>query len=162
MLFTRVVAWTRVYHTLFRVRARLLSEAATPPASTAGLVEQLTAGGWQKLAEAPGRYFIAGAACRPWEADPGFSPVGAQPFARFSEPDRVKIAWTLETIELSPGLTQFATETRAVATDKESQKRFKRYWRKFGAGIILIRLVLLPAVRRRAEKLWQAQLCRTT
>ena len=148
--------------TLFRVRAWLLGEVATPPASTAGLVEQLTAGGWQKLAEAPGRYFIAGAACRPWEADPGFSPVGAQPFARFSEPDRVKIAWTLETIELSPGLTQFATETRAVATDKESQKRFKRYWRKFGAGITLIRLVLLPAVRRRAEKLWQAQLCHTT
>ena len=49
--------------TLFRVRAWLLGEAATPPASTAGLVDQLTAGGWQKLAEAPGRYFIAGAAC---------------------------------------------------------------------------------------------------
>lgn len=143
--------------TLFRVRAWLLGETATPPANSAGLVEQLTAGGWQKLAEAPERFFVAGAACRPWEADPGFSPVGAQPFARFSEPGRVKIAWTLETTELSPGLTEFATETRAVATDRESQKRFKRYWRKFGAGIILIRLVLLPAVRRRAEKKWQAQ-----
>lgn len=143
--------------TLFRVRAWLLGEKATVPANPAGLVEQLTAGGWQKLAEVPGRYLIAGASCRPWEADPGFSPVGKQPFAEFSAPDRVKIAWTLETTEISPGLTRFATETRAVATDGESQKRFKRYWRKFGAGIILIRLVLLPAVRRRAEKLWKAQ-----
>ena len=144
-------------HTLFRARARILGQSTSPDPNPAGLVEQLTSGGWQKLAESPGRYLIAGAACRPWEADPGFSPVGAEPFAEFAPPDRVKSAWTLETTELAPDLTRFATETRAVATDKQSQTKFKRYWRKFGAGIILIRLVLLPAVRRRAEKLWKAR-----
>jgi len=143
--------------TLFRVRARLLEGPAARGANPAGLVDQLIGGGWQKLDEMPGRYLIAGASCQPWEADPGFSPVGAQPFAEFAEPGRVKIAWTLETNELSPELTCFATETRAVATDRESRLKFKRYWRKFGAGIILIRLVLLPAVRRRAERLWKAQ-----
>ena len=71
------------------------------------------------------------------------TPVRTQPFAEFAQPDLVKIAWTLETTELSPELTRFATETRAVATDKQSQIKFKRYWRKFGAEIILIRLVLL-------------------
>ena len=142
--------------TLFRVRAWVLGSSAPAMANPAGLVEQLTGGGWQKLAESPGRYLIAGALCRPWEADPGFTPVGMQSFIEFSQPDRVKIAWTLETTELSPELTRFASETRAVATDEQSQRKFKRYWRKFGAGIILIRLILLPAVRRRAEKLWKA------
>ena len=84
-----------------------------------------------------------------------FSPIAAGQFAAFAEPDQVKIAWTLEADALGQGVTRFATETRAVATDERARKKFRRYWRKFGAGIVLIRLVLLPAVRRQAERVWR-------
>ncbi|MGH7681237.1 MAG: hypothetical protein ACRENN_04545 [Candidatus Eiseniibacteriota bacterium] len=30
--------------------------------------------------------------------------------------------------------------------------RFRRYWRQFGAGIVFIRWLLLPAIRRDAER----------
>ena len=144
--------------TLFKLRAWLLRAPASALSERAGLVEQMQRIGWQCLAEDADRYFIAGAACRPWEAEPGFSPVDAENFARFAEPDRVKIAWTLEATQLAPARTRFATETRAAATDEIAGIKFRRYWRKFGAGIVLIRLVLLPAVRRRAERIWRSHM----
>jgi len=143
-----------VVRALFSLRAWLL-RAPAPPSQQFGLIAQLKGLGWNCLAEDPNRFFIAGAACRPWEADPAFSPITAENFAAFSEPDRVKIAWTLEVTALAPVLTRFATETRVLATDAEARIKFRRYWRKFGMGIVLIRLVLLPALRKRAERLWQ-------
>jgi hypothetical protein len=68
----------------------------------------------------------------------------------------VKIAWTLEAEPLGDELTRFATETRAAATDAEARAKFRRYWRRFGIGIILIRKLLLPAVQRQAERQWRA------
>lgn len=145
-----------IVRTLFRMRARLMGEPATLTERRIGLVEQMLSIGWQRLAEDPAHYFVAGAACRPWEVEPGFTPVAGD-FAGFAQPDRVKIAWTLEATELRPAFTRFATETRVAATDEQARAKFRRYWRKFGAGIVLIRLVLLPAVRRRAEQLWRTE-----
>lgn len=142
--------------TLFHIRAGLLG-AAAPPESQSGLVDQMRSIGWGCLAEDRDHYYVAGAICRPWNAKPGFTPIAADQFATFSEPDGVKIAWTLEVTGLLPAFTRFATETRAVATDAQARFKFRRYWRKFGPGIVLIRLVLLPAVRRRAEKVWHSR-----
>ena len=64
----------------------------------------------------------------------------------------VKIAWTLEVEPLAPARTRFRTQTRVVATDDAARRKFRRYWRMFGMGIVLIRLLLLPAVRREAER----------
>ncbi len=143
--------------TLFRLRSALLRAPAQQAQQHLGLVAQMQNIGWQCLADDPCHYLVEGAACQPWQADPAFSPVAAGDFASLATPDRVKIVWTLEATELAPGLTRFATETRAVATDKAARVKFRRYWRKFGAGIVLIRLVLLPAVRHRAERLWREQ-----
>ena len=53
--------------------------------------------GWGRLAEQPDDFFVAGAAWQPWQADVVFSPIPPEQFASLAEPDRVKIAWTLET-----------------------------------------------------------------
>ena len=66
----------------------------------------------------------------------------------------MKIAWTLEAEALGPALTRFAQETRAVATDEQARIRFRRYWRWARFGIIAIRLLMLPALRRSAERRW--------
>ena len=135
---------------IFQLRAKALGARADFKPSR-GLVAGMLAIGWQCLAEHAGRYFIAGAACQPWNADPGFAAIPPDQFASFAEPDRVKIAWTIEAEPSGQTLTHFVTETRAAATDEVARSKFRWYWRKFGLGIRAIRWLLLRALRRQAE-----------
>ena len=64
----------------------------------------------------------------------------------------------MEAEEIAQDVTRFAQETRAVATDMDARKKFLRYWRWARFGIIAIRLFMLPAVRRRAERQWALEL----
>ena len=116
-----------------------------------GLVAETAALGWGVLAEVPDRRYVAGARCRPWEADVVFTPIPPAAFAAWNEPGWVKIAWTLETVPLAPERTLLVSETRAAATDEGARRRFRRYWRWARFGIVAIRWLLLPAIRRAAE-----------
>jgi len=82
--------------------------------------------------------------------------VEASRFASYAEPGVVKIAWTLESEPLGPTLTSLTSETRAVATDAAARMDFLRYWRWARFGIVGIRRLLLPAIRRSAEQRWSA------
>jgi hypothetical protein len=141
-------------HGIFWLRAKLL-RAKVVPRRPAGLVAEMLGLGWGRLAEQPERFFVAGAVCQPWQANVTFRTIAPERFADFADPDQVKIAWTLEAEPLAPALTRFATETRVVATDPSAQAKFRRYWWAFGAGIVMIRWLLLRAVHREAERRWQ-------
>ena len=93
-----------------------------------------------------------GAVTQPWKADVVFTPIAPDRFLEFSKPDHVKIVWTLEAEPLGPALTRFRTETRVLATDEEARKKFRSYWRWARFGIVLIRLLMLPALRREAQR----------
>lgn len=140
---------------IFWARARLL-RARNEPRPRRGLVEDTLGMGWVILADTPGRELVAGAAARPWVPDVVFTSIPPDRFLDYAEPDRVKITWTLEAEPIDATHTRLATETRVVATDEGARKKFRRYWRRFGAGIVLIRLLLLPAVRREAERAYRA------
>lgn len=136
---------------IFAARARVLG--ATPPRRWAhGLAGEMESIGWGLLSLRPGRERVMGAVTRPWEPEPVFTPLPPERFAAFRSPGMVKIAWTIETERLGPALTRLGTETRAVATDAESRRRYRSYWRRFGVGIVLIRWLMLRAIRRRAEQ----------
>jgi hypothetical protein len=136
---------------IFRLREVLLGSphAARRPQ---GIVEETRSLGWGQLEEAPSRYLACGARCQPWLADVRFTAIAPGQFADWSEPDHVKIAWTLEAEEVAPDVTRLAQETRAVATDEQARAKFRRYWRWARFGIVGIRLLLLPAVRREAQR----------
>jgi hypothetical protein len=140
---------------IFWLRAKVLRTKTGAARVPAGLADEMLGLGWGCLAEEPGRYFVAGAACEPWQADVVFTPIAADRFVSYAEPDRVKIAWTLEAEPLGPALTRFATETRVAATDQQARAKFRVYWRVFGIGIVAIRRLLLPAIRRQAERSWR-------
>jgi hypothetical protein len=143
---------------IFWLRGKLLRTRAPASARPKGLdTDALRAMGWGVLAEVPGRLFVAGAVCQPWQADVVFTPVAPDRFAAYAEPDRVKIAWTLEAEPLGPALSRFATETRAAATDAQARASFRKYWELAGIGILAIRWLLVPAVRRQAEARWRAE-----
>ena len=142
-----------VVRVLFRIRDWLLHARPLPPHVPRGLADQLTTLGWETLAHEPGRQRVFGAVTRPWEGDVRFRPVPPEAFAAFADPGLVKIVWTLEAEPdpRRPGETILRTETRAAGTDKDARRRFRRYWRRARHGIVLIRWVLLPAVRRKCE-----------
>jgi hypothetical protein len=136
---------------IFWLRGKLMG--ATPKArAPQGLVAETMALGWGVLSHRQGRELVMGAVARPWEADVTFTAVPAERFAEFGEADLVKIAWTLEAEPVGHALTRFASETRVVATDAAARAKFRRYWRRAGVGIVLIRWLLLPAIRREAER----------
>lgn len=146
-----------VVHTIFWLRTKLLRAKGPAPRAGAGLVAYTQSIGWGVLVDQPGRAYVSGAACQPWQADVVFSPIPAEDFAAYAEPDRVKIVWSLETEPIEPALTRLSTETRVVATDEHARAKFRRYWRVFGIGILMIRWFLLPAVRREAEREWRTR-----
>jgi hypothetical protein len=146
-----------IVRAIFWLRAKVLGARTAPARESSEFITEMLSMGWVCLAEEPGRFFVAGAACQPWKGDVVFSPIAPEQFASFSEPDRVKIAWTLEAEARGPELTRFATETRAVATDALARKKFLRYWRSFKIGIVAIRRLLLPAIRREAERRWRTR-----
>ena len=143
-----------VVRALFRIRGWLLRARPLPAHVPRGLVDQLSSIGWGTLAHEPGRQRVFGAVTRPWEGDVRFTAVSPDAFATFAAPGLVKIAWTLEAEPdpQRPGVTVLRTETRAQGTDEDARRRFRRYWLMFSPGIVLIRLVLLPAVRRECER----------
>ena len=147
----------RTIHLIFWLREKLLGARATPDRQHVGLISEMLGLGWGRLREEPDRLFVAGAACQPWMADVVFSAIPPERFASHSKPDCVKIAWTLESEPLGPALTRFATETRVAPTDAEAHEKFSRYWRVFRIGIVTIRRLLLPAIRREAEKQWRLE-----
>jgi hypothetical protein len=146
LVLVRVIFWLREKMLGSMPRAR--------PAR--GLFAEMRALGWGCLIEREGELFVAGAVCQPWQADVVFTPISPDQFSAFSEPANVKIAWTIATTTISPGETRLTTETRAVATDATTRCRFLEYWRWARFGIIPIRWILLPAIRRESERKWRA------
>ena len=142
---------------IFTLRERLTRAACTVPRQPQGILEETRSMGWGLLAEQPGRFVVCGATCQPWLANVVFSAVAPDEFVAYAQPDRVKIAWTLEAAEIGPGLTRFGQETCAVATDPQARIRFRRYWRWARFGIVAIRLLMLPAIRKAAERRWAAE-----
>ena len=137
---------------LFRLREILLGAKAAAPISPQGIVDEMLALGWVRLGERPGRELVMGAVTKPWEPDVVFRSVEPARFRDFSEPGFVKIAWTLETDPVDSTHSLLRTQTRAMGTDRGARSNFRRYWRAFKVGIILIRWSILLAVRREAQR----------
>jgi hypothetical protein len=138
---------------IFTVRGWAMG--ATPQADDRGqgLLGTTLALGWRVLDDVPGREIVVGAVTRPWQANVIFRGIAPDAFPSFSEPDYVKIAWTLRVDPLDNGTRcVFTTETRALATDEEAARKFRRYWAFASPGIGVIRRLGLPALKRRAER----------
>lgn len=140
-----------VARAIFRARELILgAEHVERPRR--GLLDDMQAIGWGVLETRPDRHVVCGSICQPWRPDVTFIAIPPGEFAGWSEPGWVKIAWTLEAEPLPTGGSSLAHETRARATDAASRTRFMRYWHWARFGIVAIRLLYMPAVRRAAER----------
>jgi hypothetical protein len=141
-----------IVRAIIRARELVLGATRGDQPHVRGLLAEVEALGWGVLARVPGREVVVGAVTRPWEPDVTFRAVPFQEFARFSEPGYVKIAWTIRADDINAAESVFRTETRAIATDADARKKFRRYWSFFSPGIILIRWAVLTPVKREAER----------
>ena len=137
---------------IFKVRAMVLHAETRELPPSGGLIAQTKALGWGELAAVPGREIVMGAITRPWRAEPTFQSLRQTEFARFDLPGFVKIAWTLSADPLGDGRSVFRTETRAIATDPVSRRRFRGYWARFSPGIWLIRQMSLRPIKSEGER----------
>lgn len=141
----KAIFWLRA------VPALLRGEPFRPQGSR-GIVAETLGLGWGVLAEERDREIVIGAYTQPWHEQVTFHPLPPEEFAGFNQPGYVKIAWTLGAEPLGPNKSRFVTRTRAVATDPQARRKFRRYWAPMSAGIILIRYAGLPLIRNEAER----------
>jgi hypothetical protein len=137
---------------IFKGRELLLGSKPDRIVRPRGTLALMQSVGWGVLAELPGREIVLGGVTRPWEPNPAFRAVPPDAFAAFDEPGYVKIVFTLRADTAGAGNSIFRTETRAVATDPISRKKFRRYWAFLSPGIIAIRRFMLAALKREAEQ----------
>lgn len=122
------------------------------PGRGGGLGSAMPQIGWGMLADGPGQEIVLGAVTRPWEPNPAFRSVPSAEFATFSEPGVVKIAFTFGADPVGEGASILRTETRAMATDAQARRLFRRYWTLVSPGVALIRLAMLKPVKIAAER----------
>jgi hypothetical protein len=145
---------SRIVRAIFRGRELIFRTKSENPPPPKGLLATTLSLGWAVLAEIADQEIVVGAVTKPWEANPVFRPLPPDEFAAFSEPDYVKIAWTLRVDATDDGASIFRTETRAVATDESARKKFRLYWSFLSPGIILIRSAMLSSLRVAADRKW--------
>lgn len=117
-----------------------------------GLLAEVQSLGWGVLAEVPGREIVVGGVTKPWEPNPAFRALPPDEFPAFSEPDCVKIVWTLRADPVGAAESIFRTETRVMTTDPAARAKFRRYWSFLSPGIVLIRWLSLGPLKAEAER----------
>ena len=144
-----------LHHPLARalVAARALPLGGTGPPTLR--ISDLTGPtyGWSVLGERPGTELVLGTVARPWRvtAPPPAQPATPDEFAAFTAPGHVKIVLAVRAVPQGPAATVLTVETRVVATDAASGRRFRRYWRFIGPFSELIRRTALGMLARELD-----------
>jgi hypothetical protein len=147
---------SRVSRAIFRTREAVLGAARETAEHPRGIIAWTQSLGCGVLAEVPGREIVMGAVTQPWQANVSFTALPPDEFATFDAPDAVKIVWTLRADPVGEAASVFRTETRAVATDAEARRKFRRYWSLLSPGIIMIRWMALAPLKADAEARFRA------
>jgi hypothetical protein len=127
------------------------AESARPPLN----LEDMERVGFLLLGERPGHEIVFGTVVQPWKAvtdDDPLPQVEADGFATFDTPGYVKVAFNIRVEPFGSRRSLITTETRTVATDPASLRRFSRYWLLVGPFSALIRRLTLRIVKSDAER----------
>jgi hypothetical protein len=115
------------------------------------IVDQARELGFALVADGPDALVLC-AVGRFWRFDSGLRPIATErEFLDFDEPGYAKVAFDFRAAPAPRG-ARLSTETRIAATDPAARRTFGRYWRVIYPGSAAIRMSLLRAVRRRAER----------
>jgi len=143
----------RVLFAVRSVPAYVMGKRGLPSAGTDPLYGQMLEFGFVSIGEEPGRELVVGGIGQMFRVSGGRTPIfrDVSEFVAFREPGYAKVAMNFSARPLESG-SELRTETRVVATDAASRRRFGRYWRLIQPGSALVRRGWLAAAKRRAER----------
>jgi hypothetical protein len=105
--------------------------------------------GFQMLVEDAPHEFAIGAIGKVWQPEIPFVHVrDANEFAAFERSGFIKVAWSLRVFARGTSDCRVEIEVRVDATDEDSWRKFRRYWRLIGPGSHFIRRTLLAGIAR--------------
>lgn len=147
---------SRLVSALFTARtlpARLLGRDEGTPADLTLRIDELISTpeepGFQVLVDDPPSEVVVGAIGQVWQLDIPFVHVpDAAAFAAYDEPEQVKVAWALQCDALDDEGARVSVEVRVDATTDEAWTRFRRYFRRIGAGSRIVRRTMLRRLAR--------------
>lgn len=112
---------------------------------------RFTATGFTRLAEVVPDEIVLGLTGRFWTPSGGLERTEALTFRAGPAPGLAQAAWNFHVHPLADGTTELSTETR-VRVAADAAPAFRRYWRVVGIGSGWLRVAMLRAVRRTAER----------
>jgi len=124
----------------------------SPPPPSGAFLAQALAVGWVVLEEAPGRELVAGAVTQPWRPIVTFQGLPPAEFLSFTTPGFTKIVWAIAARPITPDVSVLSLETRVLATDPASRRKFRLYWLVVSPGVRLLRWVALHRARCELER----------
>ncbi len=105
--------------------------------------------GFSILIDEPPHEVAVGAIGQVWKGEIPFVHVASpQAFAQFEEPGYAKVAWALRVLPRGDRDSRVEVEVRVDATDDDSWRKFRRYFRIIGIGSRFIRHVLLGSLAK--------------
>src|SRR5690606_26939726 len=104
--------------------------------------------GFVALADRPGEAFAVGAVGRFWEPSIPFEEIDAETFAEIDRPGLAKVAWELRAEPLGDRCSTLTLELRLTATDDDTWRRVRRYYRLIAPFSQFLRRQLLSMVER--------------
>ena len=136
----------------FLVAPREAFARARTPAHAPLTLDAALAKGFVILGEDPGRELLLGTAGRFWGVRGGLCRVDPEHFAMFDEPGAAQAAWNFAVRPLVGDKTVLTTETRVRCVDDGGRRRFRAYWTVIRPFSGIIRMVMLRAIKRAAER----------
>jgi hypothetical protein len=151
------IPWVRMLFALRTLPDRLAGSKAPMHVRIDDLVSSHAAPGFQILSDDPPYEVAVGAIGKVWRPTIPFVHVeNTKAFANFAERGFVKVAWAIRVIpgpreSVRADECRVEVEVRVRATDPESWRRFKRYFRVIGPASRLIRRAALTRLAREVE-----------
>lgn len=145
---------SRLVRALFALRTvpdRLAGRtpASSPRLTLDALVSSAERPGFQILIDDPPHEVVVGAIGKVWKlAIPFHHVAGAAAYDGFFEPGWIKVAWALRVVPRGAHDSRVELEVRIDATDDESWRKFRDYFRVIGPGAHHVRRGLLGALGR--------------
>jgi hypothetical protein len=105
--------------------------------------------GFRLLVDEPPREFAVGAIGKVWHVDIPFASIDtAEQFASFDRQGYVRVAWAVRVRPRGERDSRVEIELRVDATDEESWRKFRRYFRLIGPGSHYVRRSALAALAK--------------
>jgi hypothetical protein len=122
--------------------------AKEPGFNLAGLLRS----GFVLLGKEPQKELLLGLVGKFWKPIGKIQKIRADEFQTFNEKGFAKATWNFAIDEKSPDKIRLSTETRVLCLDDASRWRFRFYWTFIRPFSGLIRMEMLRAIRKEAEK----------